>query len=53
MALEEEIQRMRARVAQLEARVEDLPIPMPGAGVAIVPWTSVFSAPWPGRPDRA
>jgi len=53
MALEEEIQRMRARVAQLEARLEDQPIPMPGAGVAIVPLASVFSGPWPGRRDRA
>jgi MerR family transcriptional regulator/heat shock protein HspR len=51
MALEEELHRMRARIAQLEDRLEDLPIPMPGAraGVAIVPLASVFSPPWHRR----
>ena len=51
MALEEELQRVRARVAQLEARLEDHAIPMPGeqAGVAIVPLSSVFSPPWQRR----
>jgi MerR family transcriptional regulator/heat shock protein HspR len=51
MALEEEIHRMRARMAQLEARLEDRAIPMPGAGVAIVPLASVFSPPWRWRRD--
>ena len=51
MALEEELQRMRARIAQLEERLEDQPIPMPGehAGVAIVPLSSVLSPPWHRR----
>ena len=51
MALEEELQRVRTRVAQLEARLEDHAIPMPGeqAGVAIVPLSSVFSPPWQRR----
>jgi DNA-binding transcriptional MerR regulator len=48
MALEEELHRVRNRVAQLEARLEDHAIPMPGehAGVAIMPLSSVFSPPW-------
>ncbi len=48
MALEEELHRVRARIAQLEARLEDHAIPMPGerAGVAILPLSSVFSPPW-------
>jgi MerR family transcriptional regulator, heat shock protein HspR len=48
MALEEELHRVRAAVAQLEARLEDHAIPMPGehASVAIVPLASVFSPPW-------
>ena len=48
MALEEELHRMSARVAQLEARLEDHAIPMPGqhAGMAIMPLSSVFSPPW-------
>jgi DNA-binding transcriptional MerR regulator len=39
MALEEQLYRARTRVAQLEARLEDHAIPMPGerAGVSIVP----------------
>jgi DNA-binding transcriptional MerR regulator len=51
MALEEELLRVRARVAQLEARLEDHAIPMPGehAGVAIMPLSSVFSPPWQRR----
>ena len=48
MALEEELHRARVRVAQLEERLENHAIPMPGeqAGVAIVPLSSVFSPPW-------
>jgi MerR family transcriptional regulator/heat shock protein HspR len=48
MALEEELHRVRTRIAQLEARLEDHAIPMPGehASVAIVPLSSVFSPPW-------
>jgi DNA-binding transcriptional MerR regulator len=48
MALEEELLRVRARIAQLEARLEDHAIPMPGvrAGVAIMPLSSVGSRPW-------
>jgi MerR family transcriptional regulator/heat shock protein HspR len=51
MALEEELQRVRARVAQLEARLEDHAIPMPGerTGVSIMPLSSIFSPPWHGR----
>ena len=51
MALEEELHRVRARVAQLEARLEDHAIPMPGehAGMAIMPLSSVFSPPWQRR----
>jgi MerR family transcriptional regulator/heat shock protein HspR len=48
LAMEEELQRMRRRIAQLETSLEDRPIPMPGihAGVEIVPLSSVFSPPW-------
>jgi DNA-binding transcriptional MerR regulator len=51
MALEDELQRVRTRVAQLEARLEDHAIPMPGeqTGVAILPMSSVFSPPWERR----
>jgi DNA-binding transcriptional MerR regulator len=51
LALEEELQRVRTRVAQLEARLEDHAIPMPGeqVSVAIMPISSVFSPPWLGR----
>lgn len=51
MALEEDLQRLRSRIAQLEERLEDHAIPMPGeqAGVAIMPISSVFSPPWLGR----
>ena len=51
LALEEELQRVRTRVAQLEARLEDHAIPMPGerADVAIIPISSVLSPPWQGR----
>jgi MerR family transcriptional regulator, heat shock protein HspR len=51
MALEDELHRVRARVAQLEARLEHHAIPMPGehAGVAILPLSSVFSPPWERR----
>jgi MerR family transcriptional regulator, heat shock protein HspR len=53
MALEEELHRMRQRLAQLEARLADRPIPMPGerTGVAIVPMASILSPPWPWRRD--
>jgi MerR family transcriptional regulator/heat shock protein HspR len=51
MALEEELHRVRTLVAELEARLEDHAIPMPGerAGVAIMPLSSVFSPPWQRR----
>ena len=51
MALEEDLHRVRTRVAQLEARLEDHAIPMPGeqAGVAIMPLSSVFAPPWQRR----
>lgn len=50
MAMEEDLQRMRARIAQLEARLQERAIPMPGSrtGMAIVPLASVFAPPWPG-----
>jgi MerR family transcriptional regulator, heat shock protein HspR len=53
MALEDDLHRMREVLAQLEARLEDRPIPMPGerAGVAIMPMASVLSPPWPRRRD--
>jgi hypothetical protein len=46
--LEEEIQLLREHVAQLEAALEDRPIPMPGrrANVEIVPIASVLAPPW-------
>jgi MerR family transcriptional regulator/heat shock protein HspR len=52
MALEDEINRLRARMAQVETRLGG-PIPMPGdsAGVSIVPLASIFSPPWQGRRD--
>jgi MerR family transcriptional regulator, heat shock protein HspR len=51
MALEEDLQRLRTRIAQLEERLEDHAIPMPGerAGVAIMPISSVRSPPWQRR----
>jgi MerR family transcriptional regulator/heat shock protein HspR len=51
LALEEELQRLRTRLAQLEARLEDHAIPMPGerTGVAIMPLSSVFAPPWQRR----
>jgi hypothetical protein len=51
MALEEELRRLRARVAQLEDRLEHHAIPMSGerAGVSILPLASVFSPPWQRR----
>jgi MerR family transcriptional regulator, heat shock protein HspR len=51
MALEDELQRVQTRVAQLEARLEDHAIPMPGehTGVAILPVSSLFSPPWERR----
>lgn len=51
MALEDELHRLRTRVAQLEARLEDHAIPMPGehVGMSILPLSSVFAPPWQGR----
>lgn len=51
MALEEDLQRLRTRIAQLEERLEDHAIPMPGdrAGVSIMPISSVLSPPWQRR----
>ena len=51
MALEEDLKRLRTRIAQLEERLEDHAIPMPGerAGVAIMPMSSVLSPPWQRR----
>ena len=48
MALEEELKRVHARIAQLEDRLEHQAIPMPGerAGVSILPLASVFLPPW-------
>ena len=46
--LEEELELLRGHVAQLEAVLEDRPIPMPGrrASVEIVPIASVLAPPW-------
>jgi MerR family transcriptional regulator, heat shock protein HspR len=51
LGLEEELHRLRTRVAQLEARLEDHAIPMPGErpDVSILPLASVFSPPWERR----
>ena len=48
LAMEEDLQEMRRRIAQLEASLENRAIPMPAihAGVQIVPLSSVFSPPW-------
>jgi MerR family transcriptional regulator/heat shock protein HspR len=46
LAMEEELGRMRARIAQLEARLEDGAIAMPASRMAIVPLASIFSPPW-------
>ncbi len=52
LAMEEELHRMRRRIAQLEASLENRPIPMPGAvGMAIVPLASIVSPPWRGAPS--
>ena len=53
MALEDDLHRMRGLLAQLEARLEDRPIPMPGqrTGVEIMPLASVLSPPWTWRRD--
>jgi MerR family transcriptional regulator/heat shock protein HspR len=52
LRLEEELHRTRTRIAQLEARLEDHAIPMPGerTDVSILPLASVFSPPWERRP---
>lgn len=51
MALEEDLQRLRTRIAQLEERLEHHAIPMPGehAGEAILPISSVLAPPWQRR----
>jgi MerR family transcriptional regulator, heat shock protein HspR len=51
MALEEELDQLREHVVQLEARLDDQPIPMPGrrASVDIVPLATIFVPPWEGR----
>ena len=51
IALEEDLLRLRTRIAQLEERLEDHAIPMPGehAGVSIMPISSVLSPPWQRR----
>jgi MerR family transcriptional regulator, heat shock protein HspR len=51
LAMEEELQRMRRRIAQLEASLENRPIPMPGIGMSIVPLASIVSPPWRGAPS--
>jgi MerR family transcriptional regulator/heat shock protein HspR len=53
LALEEELLRMRARIEQLQDRLELHAIPMPGerTGVSIVPLASIFSMPRPRRSD--
>jgi MerR family transcriptional regulator, heat shock protein HspR len=50
LAMEEELQRMRRQIAELETSLESRPIPMPGrhTGMAIVPLASIFSPPWRG-----
>ena len=48
LAMEKELNRMRARIAQLELSLEQRPIPMPGSGVSIVPLASIFPPPWRG-----
>ena len=52
LAMEEELQRMRRRIAQLETSLENRPIPMPGihAGVEIVPLSSILPPPWRRSP---
>jgi MerR family transcriptional regulator/heat shock protein HspR len=51
LAMEEELQRMRRRIAQLETSLENRPIPMPGSGMSIVPLASILSPPWRGTPS--
>jgi MerR family transcriptional regulator/heat shock protein HspR len=48
LELEAEIDLLEAQVAELEAMLEERPIPMPGrrASVEIVPLTSVMKPPW-------
>ena len=48
LELEEEIEVLREHVAELEAMLEERPIPMPGrrASVEIVPLTSLMKPPW-------
>ena len=48
LAMEEELQRLHLRIAQLETSLENRPIPMPGSGMAIVPIASIVSPPWRG-----
>jgi MerR family transcriptional regulator, heat shock protein HspR len=51
IALEEDLRLLRTRIAQLEERLEDHAIPMPGehGGVSIMPISSVLSPPWQRR----
>ena len=51
LALEEELLRLRTRIGQLEDRLEQHAIPMPGerTGVAIMPLASIVSPPWSVR----
>ena len=46
LALEEEMDRLRLRLTQMEARLEHGAIPMPGTGMSIVPLASISSPPW-------
>jgi MerR family transcriptional regulator, heat shock protein HspR len=48
LELEAELELLREQVAQLEAMLEDRPIPMPGrrTSVEIVPLASVLAPPW-------
>jgi MerR family transcriptional regulator, heat shock protein HspR len=48
LELEAEIEVLREHVAELEAMLEERPIPMPGrrASVEIVPLTSLMKPPW-------
>jgi MerR family transcriptional regulator/heat shock protein HspR len=54
LELEEELELLRAHVAQLEARLEERPIPMPGrrTSVEIVPLTSLVTPPWSRKARR-
>jgi MerR family transcriptional regulator, heat shock protein HspR len=51
LAMEKEFERMRRRIAQLEASLENRPIPMRGIGMSIVPLASIVSPPWRDAPS--